>query len=248
MKNIKTTLAVLLTLTLLGCEEVVLEDDETTTTETLQQDKEGKPIVGPLVNLADYLYPDALVEDKSFIYDKVYSYAQNEQSVFDKAPEIFQRSFTKQKINDTTRINKFRDDKLREYTDISPTKITVYEGEKTPIDLPLRVGVNSVISKTVENRVEKECTVKYLGAKDLLPVLPLYVKNNLKGYLKKENDSFVLEQFNFASVMHVYCYETTNNTTDSYYSKKYGRVLEVKKDIDKNMLKVEVVDVLSVLR
>jgi hypothetical protein len=246
MKNIKITIAVLLTLTLLGCEEVVLEDDNTTT-ETLQQDKEGKPIVGPLVNLADYRYPDAVVEDKSFIYDKVYSYAQNDKSIFDKAPEIFQRSFTKQKIDKTTRVTEYRDSKSRKYEDISPTKITIYEGKKIPIDLPLRVGVNSVISKTVENRVEKECTVKYLGAKDLLPVLPLYVKNNLKGYLKKENDSFVLEQFNFASVMHVYCYETTNNTTDSYYSKKYGRVLEVKKDINKNMLKVEVVDVLSVL-
>jgi hypothetical protein len=246
MKNIKTTLAVLLTLTLLGCEEVILKDD-TTTTQSLQTDKKGKPIVGPLVNLADYHYPNAIGTDKSFIYDKVYSYTQNNRSIFDKAPEIFQRSFTKEKIGDITRIREYRDDKLRKYEDISSTKITIYEGKKTPIDLPLKVGVNSIISNNIERKVEKECTVRYLGAKDLSLVLPFYVKTNLKNYLKKENDSFVLEQFNFASIMHVYCYETTNDTIDTYYSKKYGKVLEIKKDIDKNRLKVEVVDVLSIL-
>jgi len=247
MKTIRNILLSVLAFTLFGCEEIVLEDDNTTTDSQTSESyfPDIKKSEGVFVKLADYLFASDLVEGKTFYFDKVYSYAQNEESKFDKAPDIFQRSFIKVDNGSFTTVTEFKESKEKNRFDIYEDKIFSYEYDPA-IELPAKVAKNDKVYEVVEKDITKRCVVKYIGAKDLLPVLPLYVQNDLKNYLKTENGGFLLSQFNFASIMHIYCGTTDRHTTDIYYSNKFGQVLKVEKDIDKDMLKVEVVDVESV--
>jgi len=247
MKTIQNILLSVLVFTLFGCEEIVLEDDNTTTDSSSSESylPDIKESEGVFVNLADFLFPSDLVEGKTFYFDNVYSYVQNEESKFDKAPEIFQRSFVKVDNGDFTTVTEFKYTKEQNRYDIYADKILSYEYDPV-VELPLKVAKNDKVYEVVEKDITKRCVVKYIGAQDLETVLPLYVKNDLKNYLKVENGGFILSQFNFASVLHVYCGTTDDHTTDIYYSDKFGQVLKVEKDIDKDILKVEVVDVESV--
>jgi len=247
MKYLAAIIISIVVFTFSGCESIYLEDENTTTDSQLNENyfPDIKKSEGVFVKLADYLFSSDLAEGKTFYFDKVYSYVQNEESKFDEAPEIFQRSFIKVNNGSFTTVTEYKDTKEKNHYDIYSDKIYSYEYNPA-IELPISVAKNDKVYEIVENDIVKRCIVNYIGAKDLLPVLPLYVQNDLKNYLKVENGGFLLSQFNFESIMHVYCGTTDRYTTDIYYSNKFGQVLKVEKDIDKDILKVEVVDVESV--
>lgn len=245
MKNLIIVILSVLTFTLLGCEEIILEDEsETNSTVSGNYLPTKKASEGPEVQLVEYLYPKELVENKTFYFTKVYKYAQNENSEF-SAPTISQRSYTIQAINSITRITEYKDAIEQKYDDIYKDKILSY-ATSIPLEFPINVAKYIMVSEVIENDITKGCQVRDIGAKDLLSVLPLYVKNDLENYLQLEDEGFVFSQFNHERILHIYCGTSDDHTTDSYYSNKFGLVLKVEKDIDKDMVKVEVVDVLSV--
>ena len=244
MKNLITLSLSAVAFMLLGCEEIILDENNEVNSSVsgnyLPKEKDSE---GVSVKLTDYLYPKELGEDKTFYFENVYNYAQNKNNAFDGAPDISQRSYTKQ-VNDTiTRITEFKDTKQEKYDEIYQDKILSYE-TSIPLEFPINVAKNTTVSEVTEGDITKRCVVRYIGAKDLEPILPLYVKNDLlNNYLEEENGGFILSQFNHMSVMHIYCGTTDRHTTDSYYTSDFGLVLKVEKDIDKDILKVEVVDV-----
>ena len=251
MKSIRVLLSIL-AFTLLGCEEIILEDDNKTS-DTLVKGDEYLPDIkeseGVSVKLADYLYPDGLVEDKTFTFESIYSYSEDAPASY-REVDILQRSFTKAVNGSVATIAEFKGKKQITYDEIHPDKIITYS-YKLPVDLKLKVAKNDSISVSdiVKDSVIKRCVVKNIGAMDISLKLPHYVKTDLlKGkYLNMENGAFSLSQFNFESVMYIHCGTSDRKIIESYYSKKYGRVLRIEKDIDKDMFKVEVVDVESVV-
>lgn len=249
MKNLTTLTLSVVALTLLGCEEIILEDTDTTDNNVTVHNGSIPVIkdpVGSYVDLSEYLYPSDLTTGKTFYFQNVYSYAQTSSNTFTGAPDISQRSYSKAITDDITRVTEYKDDLQQKYDDIKQFEILSYENDNIVKKFPVRVAQNSKVLDVTENRIQEVCVVVSIGEKDLSPVLPLYVRNDLKNTLNTEEGEFKTEQFNFDSVIHIYCGTSDNHTTDSYYSKAYGKVLEVKKDIEQNLLKVEVVDVLSV--
>ncbi len=253
MKKLTTLTLSILALTLLGCEEIILEDSDTTDN-NISVHNGSIPIlkdpVGSYVDLSEYLYPKELTIDKTFYFQKVYNYAQTSSNTFTEAPAISQRSYTKVINDDVTRITEYKDGREQKYDDIKQFKILLYEDNKIIKEYPVRVAKNSVVSDTAENEVQEVCVVVYIGDIDLSTTtyLPIFVRNDLlNNQLKTENDNFIPEQFSFDDIMHIYCGTSDNHTSDTYYSRKYGSVLKLQKDIDKSLLKVEVTDVLSVV-
>jgi hypothetical protein len=250
MKNLTTLILIVVALTLLGCEEILLEDSATTTDNNISVHNGSIPVikspVGSYVDLSEYLYPEELTTNKTFYFQKVYNYAQTSSNTFTEAPNLSQRSYTKAINNDVVRVTEYKDEQQQKYDDIKQYKILSYEKNKTVKEYPVRVAKNSKVLDITEDKVQEVCVVVNIGEQDLTSVLPLFVRNDLKNTLNTENGAFKSEQFNFDNIVHIYCGTSDNHTADSYYSKQYGKVLEIKKDIEKNLLKVEVVDVLSV--
>ena len=249
MKKLTIIILSSISLILLGCEEIVLEDTDTNDN-NISVNNGALPIVkspiGEYVDLSEYLYPENLSTDKILYFQNVYSYAQTSSNTFTTAPDISQKSYTKAVNGDEVRITEYKDELEQKYDDIKQYKILSYEKKKPAVEYPVRVAKNSKILDIVENKIQKICVVVTIGEKDLTPVLPLYVRNDLKNSLNTDNGEFNPEQFHFDNMMHIYCGTNDNYTVDSYYSKKYGKVLEIQKDIEKNLLKVEITDVLSV--
>jgi len=247
---IKIIQLLLLSFILLGCEEIILEDNNETSDTLVSGDPylpDIKQSEGVSVRLADYLYPDALVEDKTFTFNKVYSYSQDADLKY-REVDIQERSFTKVVNGSVATIAELKGSKQVYYDEIYPSKIITYK-YKLPIDLKDKVAVKDSISVSdiVEDSITRRCVVKSIGAQDLSVKLPHYVKTDLLKYLKTENGDFSLSQFDFDRVMYIHCGSTDRKTIENYYSKKYGRVLRIEKDLDTAMFKVEVVDVESVV-
>lgn len=250
MKKSITIILSVVAFTLLGCEEIILEDESTITDNNVPVHNGSIPVLksptGSYVDLSEYLYPKDLNISDTFYFQNVYNYAQTSSGTFTNSPDISQRSYTKAINDDVTRVTEYKDEQEQKYDDIEQFKILSYKNDKFIKEYPVRVAKNSKVSDIVENSVQEVCVVISIGERDLTSVLPLFVRNDLKNTLKTESGEFKPEQFNFDNIIHIYCGSGDNHTTDSYYSKEYGKVLEVKKDIEKNLLKVEVVDVLNV--
>jgi hypothetical protein len=253
MKTLTNILLSVFVFTLLGCEEVILEDDSQTLVDDNISIHNGalpvlKSPVGTYVDLSEYLYPQDLTEGKTLYFQKVFEYVQTSSNSFTKAPDLFQRSYTKHIDRDVVTVVEYKDAQERVKDVIYRYKIISTKDKKTPKEYPIRVAKNSVVSDISINRVQELCVVAYIGSIDLSTTkyLPLYVRNDLlNNQLKTEDNKFLPQQFSFDNILHIYCGTSDNHTTDTYYSKKYGRVLRLQKDIDQNILKVEVTDVLS---
>ncbi len=254
MKTLTTLILSTIIFLFLGCEDIIIGEDNTTNSlddSNISTINGAVPVkkspVGSYVDLSEYFYPEKLKVGKNFYYNFVYNYSQTSPNQFTEPAAISTRSYSKVIIKDITRITEYKDDLQQKYDDVKRYKIYSYEkNEAVPKEYPIRVAKNSVIYDYSKNRVQTRCVVVSIGSLDLSVRLPLYVKNDLKNRLTLEDGNFKSEQFTFDDVMYIYCGTSDNHTTDSYYAKGYGKVLEVKKDIIKNLIKAEVVDVLSV--
>jgi hypothetical protein len=253
MKNLAPFILSTVTFLFLGCEDIVIGEDaigDNLIDGNISIHNGALPVikspVGSYVDLSEYFYPEDLSIDKTFYFNNVYSYSQSSSNIFTKTPDFSIRSYTKSISDDITRVTEYKDGLQQKYDDIKRYKILSYEKDKISKEYPVRVAQNSKVLDFVENKIQTVCMVVSIEKSNLELVLPLYVRNDMKNRVNLEDGNFKSEQFNFDNVIHIYCGTSDNHTIDSYYSKKYGKVLEVKKDIDKNLLKVEVVDVLSV--
>ncbi len=252
MKKFTNILLSVAVLAFLGCEEIILEDSDTIDN-NISVHNGSIPVikdpVGSYVDLSEYLYPKDLTTDKIFYFTKVYDYAQTSRDTFTTAPDISIRSHTKAINKDLTTITEYKDDIEQVRDDIDRDEIISTESGEDAKIYHVRVAQNSVVSDTIKGEVQEVCVVVSIGAIDLSTTtyLPVYVRNDLlNNQLKIENSNFIPEQFKFDDILHIYCGTSDNHTSDIYYTREYGRILKLQKDVDEGLLKVEVVDVLSV--
>jgi len=146
MKKSTTLTLSILAFTFLGCEEIILEDENTITYNNISTHNGSIPVlkdpVGSYVDLSEYLYPKDLNTSKTFVYN----YAQTSTNTFTEAPAISQRSYTKVINDDVTRVTEYKDERKQKYDDIKQFKIFSYENQKSVKELPVRVAKNSVVS------------------------------------------------------------------------------------------------------
>ena len=250
----KTFFVVVVAFFFLGCEDIIIGENNTTNnlndsnvTTTNGAVPVKKDPEGSYVDLSEYFYPDSLKVGKNFYYNNIYNYAQTSADRFSADVKLSSRSYAKTILKDVTRVTEYKDDLEQKYDDIKRYKIFSYlKNEAVPKEYPVRVAKNSIVYDYSKNRVQTRCVVVSIQSSDLSSKLPLHVTNDLKNRLTLEDGTFRSEQFKFDDVLHIYCGTSDNHVRDTYYVKKYGKILETKKDIINNLLKVEVVDVLVV--
>ncbi len=247
MNRFTTTILALLSFTLLGCEEITLEDDNTTTS---KKDKNGLPKIFPTkgisVKLEDYLFPSSLTQNKTF-YADIYPYKQDTDGKI-TTQIIVEKSITKRvnTLTDTQIIIEFIDDIETQRNHITDKDIQYSKNNNILEEYPLKVATNNVTTEVDIDGITKRCVVRSIGAKDLLPLLPTFIQNDLKTYLTSGNGEFEIDQFSHANLMYIECGTTSLKTIDTYYSDKYGEVLKIQKDTVANTAEYEILDVKSV--